>query len=33
MSPGTISRRIKLNITKPYKGKFLIKTWREEVCN
>ena len=26
---GTISRRIKLNIIKPYKGKFLIKTWKE----
>lgn len=27
MSAGTISRRIKLNIIKPYKGKFLIKAY------
>jgi plasmid stability protein len=27
IGPGTISRRIKLNITKPYKGKFLIKAY------
>ena len=27
IGPGTISRRLKLNITKPYKGKFLIKAY------